>query len=129
MRTLACAVLVAATACGTVREGPVTGAWSWVAEREDNGYLDRREGGVYATRAEAQVAVDRFLRSSPEFMGRGWVVPAQPEDARSGGTTERSPRGPPAVGRSTGTFASAITRVARSSFLCGDTTSNAAASG
>lgn len=123
MRTFACAMLVtAAAACGTVRAGAETGPWSWVAERDDNGYLDTRQGGVYATRAKAQEAVDRFLRSNPEFTGRGWVVPAQPQPV---------PHGLPAATLGAYKIAGepAITRPSRSSFLCGGTASSAAASG
>lgn len=103
MRTLAWSLLMAgAAACSTVREEPDAGSWSWVAERDDNGYLDVRRGDVYATRAEAQDAVDRFLRSNPEFTGRGRVIPAPPEGAPRESATERS--GLPAVGRAAPAF-------------------------
>jgi hypothetical protein len=132
MRTFACAVLVAAaTGCGTVRAGPETGPWSWVAERDDNGYLDTRQGCVYASRAEAQEAVGRFLRSNPEFMGRGWVVPVQPQTVPPGDATGRDSSGPPAATLGAYKIAGepAITRPSRSSFLCGGPASSAAASG
>lgn len=132
MRTLAFAVLVAAAAgCGTVRAGAETGPWSWVAERDDNGYVDTRQGGVYATRAKAQEAVDRFLRSNPEFMGRGWVVPAQPQTVLRGDATGRHSSGSPVIALAADRMAGvpAIARGSRSSFRCGGTASSAAASG
>lgn len=66
-------LVVAATACRSVPRASESGPWSWVAERDDNGYLETR-GGVHATRAEAQKALDSFLRSNPEFAGQGWLV-------------------------------------------------------